>query len=226
MFFSKEISLDDTETQAKLFRIALILSVFTIFYNLIEGILATSLGFQDETLALFGFGIDSYIEVASGLGIAYMVVRIQQNPESARGSKEVQALRITGIAFHLLALSLFIGIVWNIWQGHKPQTTFWGLVIALVSIVSMYGLSEMKIRLGRKLDSAPIIADGRCTKVCLYMSLVLFFASLIYELTGFAYADVLGASGIIYYAVQEGREALDKAQGKETCACGDTCSGS
>lgn len=82
---------------------------------------------------------------------------------------------------------------------------------------------SQKINTGKTLHSSPIIADGNCTKVCVYMSIVLLISSLIYELTGFAYADVIGTAGIIYFAVREGKESLDKAKGKATCCADDHC---
>jgi divalent metal cation (Fe/Co/Zn/Cd) transporter len=71
---------------------------------------------------------------------------------------------------------------------------------------------------GKKLHSEPIISDSNCTKVCVYMSIVLLASSLIYELTGFAYADVIGAAGLIYFSISEGKEAFEKAKGK-ICYC-------
>ena len=88
--------------QHKLYRTAFALALFTIFYNVAEGIISTYLGFEDESLALFGFGTDSFIEVISGLGIAHMILRIQRNPDSNRDNFERTALRITGVAFYLL----------------------------------------------------------------------------------------------------------------------------
>jgi divalent metal cation (Fe/Co/Zn/Cd) transporter len=76
-----------------------------------------------------------------------------------------------------------------------------------------------KKSVGRKLNSDPIIADANCTKICVYMSVVLLISSLIYELTGFAYADAIGAAGLIYFSVSEGREAFEKAKGKECDCC-------
>jgi divalent metal cation (Fe/Co/Zn/Cd) transporter len=75
-----------------------------------------------------------------------------------------------------------------------------------------------KRKVGKKLNSGPIIADSNCTKVCVYMSMVLLASSLIYELTGFAYADVIGATGLIYFSISEGKEAFENAKGKE-CKC-------
>jgi len=62
-------------------------------------------------------------------------------------------------------------------------------------------LMNAKRRVGLKLNSEPILADANCIKVCLYMSLVLLASILIYELISFAYADLLGAAGLIYFSV-------------------------
>jgi len=176
------------------------------------------LGYADETLTLLGFGVDSFIEVMSGIGIAVMILRIRLNPRSSKSIFEKTALKITGTAFYLLSAGLFAGIVINLIKHHKPETTLWGVVISLVSIVVMVWLMNAKKNIGKKLQSEPIIADANCTKVCVYMSLVLLASSLVYELTGFAYADVIGAAGLIYFSISEGREAFEKAKGKE-CNC-------
>jgi divalent metal cation (Fe/Co/Zn/Cd) transporter len=205
------------ESQTKLYRRAYLLSIVTIGYNLIEGVVATVLGFEDETLALFGFGIDSFIEVMSGIGIAVMITRIRANPNSSKTEFEIRALRVTGTAFYILAVSLLAGVVLSIATGHTPETTFWGVVISSLSIATMLWLMTAKKRTGRKLNSEPIVADANCTRVCLYMSVVLLASSLIYELTGFAYADVIGAAALAWFSFTEGRESFEKAKGKSCC---------
>lgn len=75
-----------------------------------------------------------------------------------------------------------------------------------------------KRQVGRALNSASILADANCTMTCVYMSLVLLIASLVYHLTGFGFADSLGAAGLVYFSYREGREAFEKARGME-CAC-------
>jgi divalent metal cation (Fe/Co/Zn/Cd) transporter len=205
-------------SEQKLYRQAYRLSLFTIFYNIIEGIVSMVLGYEDETLSLFGFGADSFIEVMSGIGIAMMIMRIKQNPNSPKSKFEKTALRITGTAFYLLAVGLFAGIVLNIVNHNKPKTTLWGVIISLVSIAVMIWLMNAKKKIGKKLHSEPIIADANCTKICVYMSLVLLVSSLVYELTGFAYADAIGAAGLTYFSISEGKEAFEKAKGKE-CNC-------
>lgn len=177
------------------------------------------LGYEDATLTLLGFGVDSFIEVMSGIGIAIMILRIKKNHDSQKSTFEITALKVTGIAFYLLSAGLTAGIIINLVQHHKPETTLWGVIISMISILVMVWLMNAKMKIGRQLQSDPIIADANCTKVCVYMSLVLLISSLIYELTGFAYADVIGAAGLIYFSINEGREAFEKAKGQESDCC-------
>ena len=103
-----------SNSEQKLYKTAWLLSLFTIFYNIVEGLVSMFFGYQDETLALFGFGVDSFIEVMSGIGIAIMILRIKQNPASEKSKFEIQALKITGIAFYLLSAGLLAGIILNL----------------------------------------------------------------------------------------------------------------
>ncbi len=204
----------------KYWNYALWLAIFTIVYNMAEGLVSVGFGFSDEALTLFGFGIDSFIEVMSGIGILAMVLRIRQHPEAPRSQFERTALRVTGTSFYLLAVGLGITAIYNLFTGHKPTTTLPGLVISLVSLAVMWALVTGKRKVGHALDSSPILADANCTMVCIYMSLVLLAASLIYQLTGFGFVDSIGALGLIYFSYHEGRESFEKAAGLEDC-CDD-----
>lgn len=197
---------------------ALWLALFTIFYNLLEGIISIFFGISDEALTLFGFGVDSFIEVMSGIGILAMVLRIRQNPEAPRSQFERTALRVTGTSFYLLAVGLAVTAVYNLFTAHKPETTLPGLIISVISVAVMWALVMGKRRVGHTLDSSPILADANCTMVCIYMSLVLLASSLIYEFTGFGFIDSIGALGLIYFSYSEGKESFEKAEGME-----DTC---
>jgi divalent metal cation (Fe/Co/Zn/Cd) transporter len=206
---------------SRFYRIALGLAVFTILYNIAEGLVSMYFGYQDESLALFGFGADSFIEVLSGLGIAHMVLRIQKKPESNRDDFERTALMVTGYSFYALVIGLAATSIYNLWIGRKPETTLWGVIIALISIAVMLVLVTRKRKVGRQLNSAAILADVECTKVCIYMSLVLLFSSGVYELTRFAFMDTLGTLGLAYLSFKEGRECFKKAKGNSHCSCED-----
>lgn len=209
----------DNIKKKRLFKIAYGLSIFTIAYNVIEGMFSTYFGFTDETLTLFGFGVDSFIEVISGIGIAYMILQIKQNAYITRTEFEKTALKITGYSFYILSAGLLITAILNLYSGSKPQTTFWGIVISCISIAVMIALVLWKLHVGRKLHSEPIIADAKCTQVCIYMSVVLLLASGIYELTHFAYADIVGSLGIALLSFKEGRECFEKAKNNKLCTC-------
>ena len=207
-----------SETTARYFRYALWLGFLTIGYNLLEGLVSIFFGIEDEALTLFGFGVDSFIEVMSGIGIVAMVLRIRHNPDTPRSQFERTALRVTGTSFYLLAAGLLATAIYNLVTGHKPEATLAGVIISLISILTMWALVSAKRRVGQTLDSAPILADANCTLVCIYMSLVLLAASLVYAVTGFGFVDSLGALGLIYFSVREGKEAFEKAKGME-CTC-------
>jgi divalent metal cation (Fe/Co/Zn/Cd) transporter len=206
-----------------LYNWASVLALITIFYNLAEGLISVFFGLEDETYALFGFGLDSFVEVISGIGIWHMIKRLRLNSTSSPDRFEHQALRVTGAAFYLLAFGLVLLSSINVYHGHKPDTTFWGIIIALVSIITMGVLIYYKVTVGRKLNSAAILADANCTKTCLYLSVILLIASAGYELTGLGGIDAAGAVMIAIFSFREGREAFQKAQGKLTCGCSGGC---
>lgn len=169
---------------------------------------------KDETPSLSGFGADSFIEVISGMGIAFMVICTRSKLQSPVSQFEITALRMTGTSFFLLSLSLLAAAAINLIYHMKSETTFWGIIISLVSIAVMYWLMISKKNIGRKLHSEPILADANCTKVCIYMSAVLLVSSLFYELTSFTYADIIGTGRLVYFSVNEGIESFRKAAGK------------
>lgn len=208
------------EHERPLYRLALWLAVVSIVYNLVEGIVATWFGAQEETLALFGFGIDSFIEMISAVGIAHMVWRIEKSPHSERTRFETLALQITGVCFYLLAAGLVVGAAASVIYQSTPQTTLAGTIIAVISLGVMWALLAAKLRVGRKLNSAPIIADARCTLACMWMSGVLLASSFLYYTTGLRFIDAIGAVGIAWFSYQEGREALAIARGMESCEHG------
>jgi divalent metal cation (Fe/Co/Zn/Cd) transporter len=203
----------------KAYKIAFGLAIFTIVYNVVEGLISTYFGFQDESLTLFGFGSDSFIEVISGLGIAHMILRIQKRPKSNRDRFEQRALRITGFSFYALVLGLVLTSIYTMWNLHQPITTFYGVVISAVSIFVMLNLVAWKKHVGKKLNSDPILADANCTMVCVYMSLILLISSIVYEWVNIPYIDSIGTLGLSYFAFKEGKECFEKSNSEKYCAC-------
>ncbi|MCR4291760.1 MAG: cation transporter [Candidatus Kuenenia sp.] len=207
---------------AVLYKWASALALITIFYNIAEGGVSVGFGLGDETVSLFGFGLDSFVEVISGIGIWHMVRRQRKNPAAGPDIFERQALRITGFAFYLLTFGLAGTAIVNIFTHHHPETTFWGIIIAAVSIVTMWILIHYKVKIGKALRSPAILADANCTKTCVYLSFALLFASIGYELTGIGWFDSIGAVVIAGFSWKEGRESFLKAKGIG-CKCQTNC---
>jgi divalent metal cation (Fe/Co/Zn/Cd) transporter len=202
----------------KLYARAGYLALFTIFYNVAEGLVSVWFGIADETLSLFGFGVDSFIEVISAVGVWHMLRRIKTNGGETLDEFEQRALRITGLAFYILSAGLAVTAGLSLYQGEKPETTLWGVVIALISISFMWYLIHQKTKVGTALKSPAILADAACLRACVYMSVVLLLSSFGYELTGIGSLDAIGAILISWLTFKEGRESFEKATGM-SCSC-------
>jgi len=205
--------------EAKYYRWAIYLAVFTIVYNIVEGVLAMYFGLEEDTLTLFGFGADSFVETVSALGIMQMVLRIKKDPDSKKGKSEITALKITGWCFYILVVVLVVSSLINLYKGVQPSSTLPGIIISSLSIVIMWVLIRMKIALGNKLNSPALISDAKCNQVCIYMSVVLLISSGLWMLWEIPYVDIIGTAGIIYFSIREGKEAFEKAKGLHNCAC-------
>ncbi len=200
-------------------RLALILAAATVAYNAAEGVVALWFGTSDETLTLLGFGLDSLIEVMSGVGIMHLVLRLRNRGSEERDRFEATALRITGTAFYVLTIGLLVTAAYNAWIEHKPQVSPASIIIALASLGTMWALMWGKLRVGRSMGSPAILADAACTKTCIYMSVILLASGLLYAWFGIRHLDSAGALGLAFFSWKEGGECFQKARDPVSC-CG------
>ena len=208
----------------KLYSFASALALITITYNIIEGVVSIFFGLEDGSMALFGFGVDSFVEVVSGIGICHMVRRIRNNDKENLDQFEQTALKITGAGFYVLTIGLSIVAAFDLYRGHKPETTFWGIVVSIISIATMWLLIHYKVKVGKQLNSEAILSDAACTRACLLLSIVLLIASVGYELTHIGGIDSIGTFIIAGLCFREGKEAFGKAKAKSfACGCGGAC---
>jgi divalent metal cation (Fe/Co/Zn/Cd) transporter len=218
------INLGATQEKRRLYSFASALALITMAYNIIEGVVSVFFGLEDGSMALFGFGVDSFVEVVSGIGIWHMVRRIRNNGSENLDQFEQTALKITGTGFYALTAGLAIAAAVDLYRGHKPETTFWGIVVSTISIATMWLLIHYKVKVGKQLNSEAILSDAACTRVCLQLSIVLLIASVGYELTHIGGIDSVGTFVIAALCFREGREAFEKAKAKSfACRCGGDC---
>ncbi len=212
------------QDRSRFYKWASALALITIFYNIAEGCVSVFFGLQDETVALFGFGLDSFVEVVSGIGIWHMIRRMRQSDAVNHDRFEKRALQITGGAFYVLAAGLVITSALNIYRGSRPETTFWGIVVAVISILSMWALIHYKMKIGKQYASQALIADANCSRACMYLSVILLASSIGYAVTGIGAIDSIGAIGIAVFSFREGKEAFEKSKGNLVCSCQGKCS--
>lgn len=203
-------------------RRALRLSLATVAYNLVEGLVSMAFGWQDDSLALFGFGADSFIEVASALLVLWKLM------DHASLDRERRAALGIGGLFVLLAAGVAGGAVVQLAAGHHPPTTVPGLVISLLSLAFMAWLWRAKRAAARALDSATLAADAACSLACIQLSAVLAAGSLVFLVAPRLWW--VDAASALVLAALIGREGVGMVRAARSpaftggCGCGHgTC---
>ena len=186
------------------------LEYFTIGWNSLEAVVAISFGIVAGSVALIGFGVDSVIESSSGAIILWRLL--------AGEEKERVALRLVGISLLLLAAYVAFDAVKSLIFQERPDSSYAGIVLAVVSLIVMPILAREKRRVAARLNSRAMQADSRQTDICAYLSAILLGGLALNALVGWWWADPIAALVMIPIIVKEGTEAL---QGK-TC-CDDGC---
>ena len=174
---------------------------FTITYNVIEAVAALLAGSMASSAALVGFGLDSVIEVASAVAIAWQFTRA--DPE--RWEKVI--VRAIAIAFFALAgyvtVTALLALTGRVEVEHSPL----GIGIAVASVLVMPALAWIETRTGRELASRSVIADAKQLLLCVYLSGTVLIGLLANSLFGWAWADSVAALVVAFLAVREGLEA-------------------
>lgn len=174
----------------------------SVTYNVVEAAIAISAGLVAGSIALVGFGLDSIIEVFSGLIIVWQFRH--RLPES----REQRALRLMALSFFALAAYVTVESLRSLTTGHEAQSSSVGMLLAAASLVSMPFLSWAQRRTGRALGSNAVVADSTQTLLCTYMSGVLLMGLVLNATLGWWFADPLAGLVIVAYAVREGLSAM------------------
>lgn len=200
----------DPDCRRQLGRRAQLLAAASVSYNLVEAVIAITAGLIAGSIALVGFGLDSIVEVSSGLIILWQFRH--HLPES----RERQALRLMALSFFALAGYVTFESLRALFGGHEPDASPVGIALAAVSLVVMPFLSAAQRRTGKQLGSNAVVADSTQTLLCTYLSAVLLVGLVLNATFGWSWADPLAGLVIAGVAVREGLEAWRG----EGCACG------
>ena len=192
------------------------LEYFTIIWNSLEAVGALISGLVAGSVALVSFGLDSFIEVASGTALLW---RLHQDTDLAsRERAERFTVRIVGFCFLLLSTYVAYESLNALVRRHSPEKSPAGIAIAIASLVAMPLLSRAKRRVSAGIGSAAMAADARQTDFCAYLSAILLGGLLLNALFGLWWADPIAGLIMVPIIVKEGIVGL---QGKSCCdGCG------
>jgi divalent metal cation (Fe/Co/Zn/Cd) transporter len=177
-----------------------ILARLTIAWNVIEGVIAVGAGLAAGSLALVGFGLDSFIEVFAGGVVLWQLRGVAEE-------RERRVLRLIALSFFALAGYVVVEGVRDLVVGVEAGESTVGIILAGVSLAVMPLLAWAKRGTGRELANPVIMADAIETALCSYLSAILLGGLLLNATLGWWWADTLAAFGIAALAVQEGLEA-------------------
>jgi len=193
---------------------AIRLEYFTVFYNLLEGMVSLVLGGLASSVALIGFGLDSFVESFSGLVVLWRF------RGEARGlidgtRLESRAILYVGWSFFLLSGYILFESTQKLWLQLKPDPSPLGILLAVVSLIVMPVLARRKYRVGKVLRSQSMVGDSKQTLACSFLSLALLLGLTVNARLGWWWADPLAALLMVPWLIKEGKEAL---KGESCCA--------
>lgn len=206
------MSVDDRAEQVRRGRR---LEYFTLAWNSLEGVIAVLAGLVAGSIALVGFGMDSFIEVTSGVALLW---RMKVDYDVHRRERnERLALRIVGACFLALAVYVAYESARDLVQRNLPERSLVGIVLACASMAAMPLLARAKRKVARALGSAAMHADAKQADFCAYLAIILLAGLLLNGLFGWWWADPVAALMMVPIIAKEGIEGI---QGKacEDCA--------
>jgi divalent metal cation (Fe/Co/Zn/Cd) transporter len=178
----------------------------TVAWNVIEGVIAVSAGLAAGSVALVGFGLDSFIEVTAAFVLLW---RLRLPPHDERAEqRERRAHQLVGATFVLLTAYIFAQTAYVLTTGREPESSTVGLVLAAVALVVMPAVGLTKRRNARRIGSRALIAESTETLVCSYLSFALFIGLGANAAFGWWWADLLAALAMVPWIAKEGMEGL------------------
>ncbi len=184
--------------------------VFTITWMIVEVVASLFSAWRAHSPALFAFGGDSVIELASAV-----VVLWRFRSGAACETKEDRAARMAGALLLVLAACVAMVSAVSLLGYGEPKPSVAGIVILLLAAVVMPLLARKKRKLSTVTGSAALRADAAESAVCAYLSVVALLGVGVNTVWHILWADPVAGLVIVPLIAWEGREAM---RGKP-CGC-------
>jgi len=182
------------------------LEYFTILWNSVEALLSVGAGIAAGSIALVGFGLDSFIEVISGSALLWRMKADQKVDQRERAERI--SLRIVGVCFLALAAYVAIDSIYSLLHKSGPERSVLGIAIGVAALIVMPLLARAKRNVGRAVGSPAMIADSQQTQFCTYLSAVLVAGLLLNFFLGWWWSDSVAALVMVPIIMNEGVEAV------------------
>ena len=196
------------ETRPTLLRRGLRLEYLTVSWNVVEGVIAVTAALLAGSVALLGFGIDSFVECASGAVLIWRLTA-ERRASDHETIERIEHLAQKLVAGSLVALAVYVIVDASISLAlrHRPEASPVGIGLTAVSLGVMWRLARAKRRTAIALGSRALEADAFQTTACWWLSLVVLGGIGLNAVFGWWWADPLAAIGMTYFLVREAREA-------------------
>ncbi len=189
----------------------------TMVYNAIEAVIAIWAGIRAHSVALVGFGLDSFIELAAAAVVLWRVyVEAAGSDTVAINKAEERVRRFVGATFFALAAYVLFQSGWDLWAREAPEESIVGLVLAGVSLVIMPLVAFWKLRVASVIESRALRAEAKETIACSYLSFCLLLGLAANAIVGWWWADPVAALAMVPWLLKEGFEGFEE----DGCGCG------
>ena len=202
----------DKQMDTSLKRRALLLSYFTVGYNILEGVLSILAGFLAGSIALIGFGLDSFVESLSGCVMVWRFRKSGKIPEKEEEKVERRATRLIGYSFFILGAYVLYESGKKLYLQEIPNPSLLGIIVAVASIIVMPVLYYLKYQTGKAIGSRGLIADSKETLACVFLSISLLIGLVLNYLCGLWQADPIVGLIIVIFIVREGFGTLKEEE--------------
>jgi divalent metal cation (Fe/Co/Zn/Cd) transporter len=190
-------------------RIGLWLVTATMVYNVAEGAVALWAGVRADSIALLGFGLDSYIECAAAAVLLWRLALEARgaHPDTIERSEQ-RVHRFVGATFLALALYVLAQASGTLWYREAPAASLVGIILAVASLVIMPLVSWGKLHAATIINSAALRSEAKETLACSYLSFTLLLGLGANAAAGWWWADPSAALLMVPWLVKEGLEGL------------------
>jgi divalent metal cation (Fe/Co/Zn/Cd) transporter len=197
-----------TAERPALLRRALRLEYLTVGWNIVEGVVAIAAAAASGSVALLGFGIDSFVESASGSVMIWRLHAERRADDEERIEQvERRAQKLVAGSLVLLAAYIAWDSITSLLANERPEPSLVGILLAVASLSVMWWLARQKRRVGTALGSRAMTADAFQTDACFWLSLFLLVGIGANALFGWWWADPLAALGMTLFICREALEA-------------------